>query len=251
MKKIVIANWKCFPETKQEAQTILKQLNPSCKGLKNTSVTVCLPFPFLQLACNFKQPSISFGAQNCFWLPFGAYTGEVSASQLATTGVQYVILGHSERRQHFNEPNDIINKKIKLCLENKMKAVLCVGESFEDRQLKRENAIIRGQILQGLKDFGPKEMVNLCIAYEPVWAIGSGKPCSSEDAKNMATYIKGLMYEVFGAKEFPVIYGGSVNSGNAKDYITNGNMDGLLVGRASLDWQEFVNIILSIEKNKA
>ena len=134
MKKIVIANWKCFPETKQEAQTILKQLNPSCKGLK---------------------------------------------------------------------------------------------------------------------DFGPKEMVNLCIAYEPVWAIGSGKPCSSEDAKNMATYIKGLMYEVFGAKEFPVIYGGSVNSGNAKDYVTNGNMDGLLVGRASLDWQEFVNIILSIEKNKA
>jgi triosephosphate isomerase len=251
MKKLIIANWKCFPETKQEAQQILKQLNPACKGLKNTTVAVCPPFPFLQLACNFKQPNIAFGAQNCFWLPFGAYTGEVSATQLATTGVEYVILGHSERRQHFSEPNDIINKKVKLCLEHKMKAVLCVGESFEDRQLKRENAIVRGQILQGLKDFGPKEMPNIAIAYEPVWAIGSGKPCSTADAKAMGTYIKSLMYDVFGAKDFSVIYGGSVNSGNAKDYITEGGMDGLLVGRASLDWQEFVSIILSIEKNKS
>lgn len=250
MKKHIIANWKCFPETKEEAQGLLKSLNPACKGLRKTFVTVCMPFPFIALNKSFLKPNVSFGAQNCFHLPFGAYTGEVSASMLKTSGCKYVIVGHSERRMHFNETNDVINKKIKLCLENNLEIVLCVGEALDDRQLKRETAVVRGQILQCLKDLGPKEMPHITIAYEPVWAIGSTKPCSPEDAETMSVYIKKLMDEVFGSKDFPVLYGGSVNSGNADTFTKQGQMDGLLVGRASLDSEEFIKIINSIEKSK-
>ena len=251
MKKLIVANWKCFPETKDEAHDLLKAINPACKSLRKSQVALCLPYPFLFLSKSFLKPNISFGAQNCFHLPFGAYTGEVSATMLKTTDCKYVLVGHSERRLHAGETNDLINKKIKLCLENQLIPILCVGESLDDRQLKRETAVVRGQILQGLKDLGPREMPNIVIAYEPVWAIGSTKPCSPEDAQIMSDYIKGLMSEVFGAKEFPVLYGGAVNSNNAKQFVYQAKMDGLLVGRASLDSEEFIKLINSIEQEKS
>ncbi len=214
MKPLIIANWKCNPKTIKEAKRIFSKTS--------RNVVVCPPFSFIPLL-----KGLSLGAQNCFYEESGPYTGEVSPSMLKSLGCKYVIVGHSERRRHFKENNDIINKKVRLVLKNKMTPVLCVGETLKEK--KRRKSVLRKQLESGLKGVDSKKII---IAYEPVWAIGTSNPCSPEEALKVRLFISSL----FSSK---VLYGGSVNSSNAKDYL---DFDGLLVGGASLKPEEITKI---------
>lgn len=203
------------PFSKKEAEELFKAFDIKTKNI----VILCPPFTYLQKGNNYV-----LGAQNCFYKNEGAYTGEISPKMLKDLGCKYVIIGHSERREIFKEDNECINLKIKICLENKLKPILCVGEKLrEDRE-----QVLRAQ-LKGIND------KNIIIAYEPVWAIGTGKACELEDILSSYNLIKKI------AKENKVLYGGSVNSINAKDIINI--TDGVLVGGASINKKEFLKII--------
>lgn len=203
------------PFSKKEAEELFKAFDIKTKNI----VILCPPFTYLQKGNNYV-----LGAQNCFYKNEGAYTGEISPKMLKDLGCKYVIIGHSERREIFKEDNECINLKIKICLENKLKPILCIGEKLrEDRE-----QVLRAQ-LKGIND------KNIIIAYEPVWAIGTGKACELEDILSSYNLIKKI------AKENKVLYGGSVNSINAKDIINI--TDGVLVGGASINKKEFLKII--------
>lgn len=214
MKPLIIANWKCNPKTAKEAKRIFSKTS--------RNVVVCPPFVFVPLL-----KGVALGAQDCFYKEEGSYTGEVSPSMLKSLGCKYVIIGHSERRRFFKENDDIINKKVKLVLENKMTPVLCVGETLKEK--KRRKSVLKKQLEAGLKGVNSKKVI---IAYEPVWAIGNSNPCSPEEALKVRLFISSL----FDSK---ILYGGSVNGSNAKDYL---DFDGLLVGGASLRPEELVKI---------
>jgi len=203
------------PFSKKEAEELFKAFDIKTKNI----VILCPPFTYLQKGNNYV-----LGAQNCFYKNEGAYTGEISPKMLKDLGCKYVIIGHSERREIFKEDNECINLKIKICLENKLKPILCVGEKLGgDRK-----QVLRAQ-LKGINN------KNIIIAYEPVWAIGTGKACELEDILSSYNLIKKI------AKENKVLYGGSVNSINAKDIINI--TDGVLVGGASINKKEFLKII--------
>ena len=215
MKKIIVGNFKMNPFSKKEAEELFKAFDIKTKNI----VILCPSFTYLQKGNNYI-----LGAQNCFYKNEGAYTGEISPKMLKDLGCKYVIIGHSERREIFKEDNECINLKIKICLENKLKPILCVGEKLgEDRK-----QVLRAQ-LKGINN------KNIIIAYEPVWAIGTGKACELEDILSSYNLIKKI------AKENKVLYGGSVNSINAKDIINI--TDGVLVGGASINKKEFLKII--------
>lgn len=203
------------PFSKKEAEELFKAFDIKTKNI----VILCPPFTYLQKGNNYV-----LGAQNCFYKNEGAYTGEISPRMIKDLGCKYVIIGHSERREIFKEDNECINLKIKTCLENRLKPILCIGEKLgEDRE-----QVLRAQ-LKGIND------KNIIIAYEPVWAIGTGKACELEDILSSYNLIKKI------AKENKVLYGGSVNSINAKDIINI--TDGVLVGGASINKKEFLKII--------
>ena len=203
------------PFSKKEAEELFKAFDIKTKNI----VILCPPFTYLQKGNNYV-----LGAQNCFYKNEGAYTGEISPRMIKDLGCKYVIIGHSERREIFKEDNECINLKIKTCLENRLKPILCIGEKLgEDRE-----QVLRAQ-LKGIND------KNIIIAYEPVWAIGTGKACELEDILSSYNLIKKI------AKENKVLYGGSVNSSNAKEIINI--TDGVLVGGASINKKEFLKII--------
>ncbi|MDD2909298.1 MAG: triose-phosphate isomerase [Candidatus Pacebacteria bacterium] len=215
MKKIIVGNFKMNPLSKKKAEELFKVFDIKTKHL----IILCPPFTYLQKGNNYI-----LGAQNCFYKNEGAYTGEISPKMLKDLGCKYVIIGHSERREIFKEDNECINLKIKICLENKLKPILCIGEKLGgDRK-----QVLRAQ-LKGINN------KNIIIAYEPVWAIGTGKACGLEDILSSYNLIKKI------AKENKVLYGGSVNSSNAKEIINI--TDGVLVGGASINKKEFLKII--------
>ncbi len=231
MKHFIVANWKCNPVTLKEAKWLFNSVKQGVKNIKNVEVVICPPFVYLPaLKSEIMGPSfaISFGGQSCFWEEKGAFTGEVSPKMLKDLGCRYVIIGHSERRRYLNETDEMVNKKLKAALKNNLKPILCV-----------ENV---SQVKKGLKGISKKEFKNVIIAYEPVFAIGIGKPCSPQKAEKMRRAIKGAT-----DKDTPIIYGGSVNSQNASDYIEKAGFQGLLVGGASLNPQEFLRIVQSID----
>ncbi|MDD2913239.1 MAG: triose-phosphate isomerase [Candidatus Pacebacteria bacterium] len=218
MKKIIIANFKCNPKSLTESKRIFELIKKTSLKAKKTEIVVCPSFvhiPFLK--------GLSLGAQNCFYED-GPYTGEVSASMLKDFGCKYVIVGHSERRRYFNEKDDVIKRKIKAVLENKMIPVLCVGETLKEKENGKTKSVIKKQIMSSLKGVSVKKAI---IAYEPVWAIGTGNSCSLKIASEIRLFISNLF-------DTKIIYGGSVNGKNAKDYLEIG-FDGLLVGKASLN----------------
>ena len=226
MKILIIANWKCNPTKLKEARRLFDSVIEKVKNVKKTEVVICPPFLYIpELGkVNYK---IRIGAQDCFWGEEGAFTGEVSPKMLKNIGCQHVILGHSERRKYQKEIDELINRKIKAALLEKLKPVLCIEKE--------------SQIKKGLKGISAKELKKVTLAYEPVFAIGTGKPCSIEKAKR----VRGAIKKNF--KNNPVLYGGSVNSKNAKDYIEKADFQGLLVGGASLNSSEFVKIVKSID----
>jgi triosephosphate isomerase len=220
MKNLIIANWKMNPVSLKEAEKLFKEIEKNTKGIKKSEIVVCPPFVFLS---SFEPSSIKLGGQDCSAQEKGAFTGETSPLMLKDLGCQYVILGHSERRKYQQETDEIVNAKIKTALAFGLIPILCIDNM---EQLKES--------LNGL----PVQQV--IIAFEPVWAIGTGKACSAEEAAKMRTEIQGFVGNV------PVLYGGSVNAQNCRDYIDAG-FQGLLVGGASLKPEEFAGIALNLE----
>jgi len=243
MKKIVIANWKMNPKTKNAAQVLLEAIKGEIKGVKNVQLVICPPA--IWLADLKPNAAMSFGAQNCHWEVSGAFTGELSAPMLADGGVQYVILGHSERRQFMGETDEIVNLKMKAALKAKLKPILCVGEKAGEEM----GVVVEGQLTAALAGLGINQAKEMIVAYEPIWAIGTGEHCSPDSALSAGLFIRKTLtklYSRFLAEKIPVLYGGSVNDQNDSTYIDQARLDGLLVGGASLDAKEFGRVVKSI-----
>lgn len=252
MKNLIIGNWKCNPTTLKESRQLFDSVRKGAKNIKKSEVVICPPYARF-LIFNFKfLKNIKIGAQNCFWEECGAYTGEVSAAMLKDIGCEYVIVGHSERRKYFNETNEIVNKKLKAIIDAKLKPILCVGETQEQRNNGETEKVLEEQISEAVKNISSPKFCEsgTCIAYEPVWAIGTGNPCDYEEAQKMGLLIRKIISEIYNrpaSQRFRLIYGGSVKSENAAGYIKEAGLNGLLVGGASLDAKEFLGIIKSVE----
>ena len=223
-------------DTKSSISYINKFKN-QIKQIKNTEIVICPPFTLLsKLNESIKNTKIKLGAQNLHFEEQGAYTGEISASMLKDVGCSYVILGHSERRQYFKETDNIINKKIKIALKNKLKVILCVGETLQQRNSNQTTKIIKNQLVRCLKNI--KDMKNIVIAYEPIWAIGTGKNATPQQSEDVHKFIRNSLKN----KSIRIIYGGSMKPDNAKELLSMPNIDGGLVGGASLDPKSFTKI---------
>ncbi|MCX6759923.1 MAG: triose-phosphate isomerase [Candidatus Nealsonbacteria bacterium] len=237
-KPIIIANWKMNPNSQKEAASIFEGIKNGAEGA-NAEVVVCPPFAYLP-----ELKGLILGAQNMYFEEKGAYTGEISASMLKDLGCQYVIIGHSERRKYFNETDETANKKIKSAMSAGLEQIFCIGETEEEKNSHKEEEVVESQIKEGLK--GISDILGIVIAYEPVWAIGTGNACGIEDAKKMKEFIEKKISDMYGKdalKEVRIVYGGSVNSQNASDYLKKAGYNGFLVGGASLKPDEFVKII--------
>lgn len=252
MNKLIIANWKCNPQTLKEAQRFFAAAEENVKSVenvKNIEVVICAPFSYIQ---NLKSnvQNLIVGAQDCFWEQKGPYTGEVSPPMLKSVGCEYVILGHSERRQYFNETDEIINKKIKMALASRLKPILCVGEKENEREETKQ--VIENQIKECLKGIDKNQVPQIIFVYEPVWAISTtanSKDCAVNEAFSSGLMIKKMLINLCDkqtADRVKIIYGGSVDSSDAVSYIKEAKMDGVLVGAASLNANEFGKIIKSV-----
>ena len=229
-----------------EAINFIDRLTPLVKDTEN-EVVVCVPYTDLFYALLTAQgTNIKIGAQNMHFEEKGAYTGEVSASMLKSIGVEYVIIGHSERRQYFNETDETVNKKVKTAFKHELKPIVCVGETLEQREAGKAEEIITNQTEKALEGLTDEQVQNTIIAYEPIWAIGTGKTATSEDANNAIKAIRDKICQIYGqnvGKSIIIQYGGSVKSANCKELFTTSDIDGGLVGGASLDPEEFAKII--------
>jgi triosephosphate isomerase (TIM) len=249
-RKVIAGNWKMNADLK-ETQNLLSKLSSglSMNNL-NCDVIVCPPFTSLFEAYSLlKDTNIKIGAQNMYFESSGAYTGEISANMLKSIGCEYVILGHSERRSIFGETDELINKKIKKAIESGLKPIFCVGELLEERESGITEKIIEKQIKSGLNEISSEEMKKLIIAYEPVWAIGTGKTASPAQAQEVHQFIRNLIDEKYGASisnNIIIQYGGSVNANNASELLFQKDIDGALVGGASLKADSFIGIIQAI-----
>jgi len=240
MKNLIVANWKMNPSTEKEAMKLFDSVK---KGVRRSSaeVIICPPFVYLPL---FK--GLTLGAQNVFYKEKGAFTGEVSSLMLKDLKVKYVIIGHSEARKYLGETDEVINKKIKEVLSVKLKPILCVGETIEQKENKLE--ILEKQIKGALKEISFKEAKNIVIAYEPVWAIGTGKNCSVDQTLSSVLLIKKIISKLYKrglANNIRILYGGSVKSNNSGLYIKGAGVNGLLVGGDSLNAEDFIKIVKS------
>jgi triosephosphate isomerase (TIM) len=246
-KNIIIGNWKMNPVSLKEAEKLFSGVLKDVSDIKKTEIVICPPFIYLSplKAISYKL-KIGLGAQNAFWDNVGAYTGEVSAEMLYNMGVRYVILGHSERRI-LGENNVDINKKIKFSLGAGLRPVLCVGETFRDENHSYFN-LVKTQIEECLIGISKNSISKIIIAYEPVWAISTTadrKDATPVDSREMVIFIRKIISDKFGpdASDTRIIYGGSVNEKDAPEFLKNGGVNGLLVGRASLNAKKFSEII--------
>ena len=244
-KKIIAGNWK-MNKLPNEAIAFIEELTPLVKDTQN-EVILCVPYTDLFYALLTAQDTnIKIGAQNMHFEEKGAYTGEVSGEMLKSIGVEYVIIGHSERRQYFNETDETVNKKLKKTLDVGLKPIVCVGENLEQRESGKAKDVVTTQIRLALEGLSPERIKNVIIAYEPIWAIGTGKTATKEDANETIKWIREEVTNLYGkdmANGVIIQYGGSVKSTNAKDLFTMSDIDGGLIGGASLDAQEFSKIV--------
>lgn len=251
-KQIAAANWKMnlsFTEAKELLDGVLK----NDIELGEDQLTIfAVPFPYLLMAeeviSGYKNYFIA--AQNCYYQPTGAYTGEVSAGMLDSIGINYVIIGHSERREYFNENNEMLAKKINMCLEKGMKPIFCCGEPLDIREAGTQDHYVEKQLREGLFHLDASNLEHFIIAYEPIWAIGTGKTASSNQAQEMHKHIRKVMADKYGkvlADSISILYGGSVKAANAAEIFGQPDVDGGLVGGASLVAEEFTTIIKSLK----
>lgn len=229
-----------------ETINFIEQIAPMVKNSEN-EIILCVPFTDIFYAWHSLEGSnIKLGAQNMHWEESGAYTGEVSGQMLKSVGVEYVIIGHSERRAYFAETDETVNKKIKAAFANELKPIVCVGESLDQREAGKTEEIITNQTEKALEGLTNEQIKNTIIAYEPIWAIGTGKTATAEDANNSIKAIRNKIESLYGkdvAQEVIIQYGGSVKSSNAKELFETSDIDGALVGGASLKPDEFAKIV--------
>ncbi len=247
MRRLFIAgNWKMNKDLNESIE-LVRKLAVEVNGITNKDILVCPPFTSLNGVYDvIKDTNIKLGAQNLYFAEKGAYTGEIAPYMLKSVGCEFVIIGHSERREYFNETNDVVNKKIKIALENELKPIVCVGEKLEERESGITEKVVEAQIREGLINFTTDEMKNITIAYEPIWAIGTGKTATPEDAEAVHKFIRNILKDMFGdktAEETRILYGGSVKPNNAAGLFAMEDIDGGLVGGASLDAESFSGII--------
>jgi triosephosphate isomerase len=247
-KKIVAGNWKCNT-TLHEGVELAKAVNELvvAKGDKDVVVVLGTPFTHLTKVVESVDTSrIGVSAQNCGAEAKGAFTGEVSAEMVKSTGATYVILGHSERREYYNETSATLNKKVALALENGLTPIYCCGEPLEIREAETQNDFVKKQLDETVFQLPVEEFKKLVIAYEPIWAIGTGKTASTQQAQEMLAFIRSLIADKYGkdvAVEIPILYGGSCKASNAPELFSQPDIDGGLIGGASLKAEEFLGII--------
>jgi triosephosphate isomerase len=249
-KKIVAGNWKMnksFEGAESLICDILEELDGMDSRLAN--VVICPPAVYLEMAVDLaRETSVSIGAQNMSQFISGAYTGEISATMLQSMDVQYCILGHSERRQYFNETDELLAAKVKTALENVIKPIFCCGEALSQREAGVHFDVVKSQIENALFTLTEEQFAEVVIAYEPIWAIGTGVTASPEQAQEMHEFIRGVVASKYGiavAEETTILYGGSCNAKNAKELFAKPDIDGGLIGGASLVAADFVKIIKS------
>ncbi|MCK4766950.1 MAG: triose-phosphate isomerase [Desulfobacula sp.] len=243
---LIAGNWKMY-KTGPEAVETARDLAQLCSDIQDIEVMIAPTFLSLPLvAASIEDTNVKIGAQNLYFEKQGAFTGEVSADMIKAAGAQYVIIGHSERRQYFGETDSSVCKKINSAIKSGLKPILCIGETESQRADEKTFLILDKQMSDGLKGFGLDELAHLVLAYEPVWAIGTGKTASVDQVRQVHQYLRSSLEKLF-SKDFSnqtrILYGGSVNPENAKDLMGIEDVDGALVGGASLDANKFINII--------
>ena len=246
-KKIVAGNWKMNMNL-QDGINLAKEINEQAKADKpNCDVVVCTPFIHLaSVAQVLDKELVGLGAENCADKEKGAYTGEVSAEMVKSTGAQYVILGHSERRQYYNETPEMLKEKVLLALKNGLKVIFCCGETLEEREANKQNEVVKAELEGSVFNLDAEEWKSIILAYEPIWAIGTGRTATAEQAEEMLAYIRKTVAEKYGAdaaEETSILYGGSCNAKNAPELFSKPNIDGGLIGGASLKAADFKGII--------
>lgn len=252
-KPIVGGNWKMNRGTPNETVEMLESLIPQVEGIDTVDIVIATPFTVLTSAYKvLKNTDIKLGAQNMYYKDKGAYTGEISPQFLKEIGVEFVILGHSERRDIFKESDALINKKLKKALSMNLKTIVCIGEHLEERETGKTKDILQFQINETFKDLSKEEMIKTVIAYEPIWAIGTGKTATPEQAEEIHIFIRNLLSQKFDKETADFIriqYGGSIKPDNAEDLFNKNNIDGGLVGGASLQANSFFQIIEAADKS--
>ena len=245
-KTIIAGNWK-MNMTPSQAKALIEELKPMVSKVKWCEMVLCVPYVDIPTAVKAAKGSkIAIGAENMHFEKSGAFTGEISADMLKELGVKYVIIGHSERRQYFNETDEACGKKVQVALENGLRPILCVGESLTEREQDVTMEVIRKQIKIALQNVAVEDIKKVVIAYEPIWAIGTGKTATSEQAEEVCKGIRECIAEIYDeatAEAIRIQYGGSVNGGNAAELFAQADIDGGLVGGASLkaDFGQIVN----------
>ena len=249
-KAVIAGNWK-MNKNRAEAKALIEELKPLVKDA-DCGVIVCVPFTDLETVLAATQGSnICVGAQNCHFAPSGAFTGEISAAMLTEMGVEYVVLGHSERRQYFGETDVTVNKRMRAALEAGLKPIVCVGELLEQREQGVTAEVVGMQTRIALGGVAVEELKNIIIAYEPVWAIGTGKTATAEQAGEVCGLIRATVADLYGkeaADALTIQYGGSMNAGNAAELLAQEDVDGGLIGGAALKAPDFSAIIAAASK---
>jgi triosephosphate isomerase len=251
-KQIAAANWKMNLTVQQGEQLINDLLSKPHELKENQLAIFAVPSPYLMMAQEKlgNKNRVAVSAQNCYSKKSGAYTGEISVEMLNSIGVKYVVLGHSERREYFNESNQFLAEKIDICLSHQITPIFCCGEPLQIREEGTQNAYVAAQLKESLFHLTSAQLVNVVIAYEPIWAIGTGKTASSDQAQEMHAFIRAELAHVYGketADQISILYGGSVKSNNAVELFSQPDVDGGLVGGASLIADEFVAIINALK----
>ena len=246
-KKIVAGNWK-MNKNLQEGVALATELNEVLKAEKpNCDVVICTPFIHLATVSGIIDHNvIGLGAENCADKASGAYTGEVSAEMVKSTGAEYVILGHSERREYYNETPEILKEKVDLALVNGLKVIFCIGESLAQREANEQNAVVKAELEGSVFHLTAEQFANIVIAYEPIWAIGTGKTATSDQAEEIHAYIRSIVAGKYGqavADNTSILYGGSCKASNAPELFAKPDIDGGLIGGASLKAPDFKGII--------
>ena len=245
-KPLVAGNWK-MNKTVSEAVDFVNDLKPALRDAQDVEIVVCPAFVALsEVGKMLEESSIKLGAQNMYMQENGAYTGEISPLMLKEAGCRYVIIGHSERREYFKEDNKLINAKIKLALKYRLHPILCVGETLSEYQNDQTIDIVKTEIIEGLAGIDNEQMSNIAIAYEPIWAIGTGKTATPDDANKVHKIIRDIISEMFDAKtgeKTRIQYGGSVKPDNMSALMEQPDIDGALVGGASLSAESFIRIV--------
>ncbi len=249
-KKIIAGNWKMYKNL-SEATELVGELKEMVSAIAKTGIIVCPPATNLTKVSEIlKGSNIAVGAQNLYWESEGAFTGEISADMIKSTGAEYVLIGHSERRQYFAETDETVNKKLHKALSTGLKPIVCVGETLEERESGITKDVVKTQVSGALQGINDSDMSNIIVAYEPVWAIGTGKTATPEQAQDVHAFIREILADLFGeavSSQVIIQYGGSVKPENAEILLSQTDIDGALVGGACLQADSFLKIIMAAE----